>query len=705
MRGFILVSRALAVVFAIFAMGAVSAAAQELALKRVMLSAGGVGYFEYEASVEGDAVLSLSVRLDQVDDVMKSIVVYDDKGVAGAIRLAGREPLAQIFRDLPFGPEALASPVALLNALTGAEISATGQRQIEGRLVRVVPEETGLPNLGGVLTRHRVTVMTAEGMQSFLFEEADAVSFTDPALRAQIDGALAAISAHRTRDRRTLEIVSNGKDKRTVRVGYVVAAPLWKASYRMTLAGANAKTARLQGWAVLENMSGQDWKDVELTLVSGNPVTFRQALYAAYYVHRPQVPVEVLGRVLPSPDAGAIDLGALASNELQQEFRREQGKLRTGIGGTGRERFDDKAEVDGVSGMMAKRMAAAESMMANAPVAPALPQARILAAASTEASTSVTFRIPYPVTLPSGQSLLAPVIDRPLPATRVALYQPATHNRHPLAAVKLVNDGKTGLPPGVLTLYETGPSGSAFVGDAQLSPLPAGDERLVSFALDQKTLIDREIESAQTIAKGRIAKGVFELTHAQEQRTVYRLKAPAEEIREILIEHPRMPGWKLEKPDPKDAELTEGQYRIARRLEAGGKAELEVVLSRPVVQRIGLIDLAMVQYAEYAKTGELDPKLRKAFAKMAELRGVIDGHERGLKELEQDRNRIHQEQKRIRDNLGRIPRDSDLHKRYLEKLDTQENALEDILAETENTRVALEKARATLADNVQSLDI
>ncbi|MCK4868165.1 MAG: hypothetical protein KAT39_08945, partial [Alphaproteobacteria bacterium] len=198
-----------AVAVAIFALPAI-AGAQELELKRVMLSAGGVGYFEYEAQVEGNATLPLSVRLDQVDDVLKSIVVYDDKGVVGTIRLPGREPLAQIFRDLPFGPEALSSPVMLLNSLPGAQIRATGARQVEGRLVRVVPEEMALPDLGGVITRHRVSVMSAEGMQTFLFEDADSVIFTDPELRGQIDEALEAISAHRTRDRRTLEILSSG---------------------------------------------------------------------------------------------------------------------------------------------------------------------------------------------------------------------------------------------------------------------------------------------------------------------------------------------------------------------------------------------------------------------------------------------------------------------------------------------------------------
>ena len=691
----------LVVAVAIFTVPAI-AGAQELELKRVMLSAGGVGYFEYEATVEGNVTLPLSVRLDQVDDVLKSIVVYDDKGVAGTIRLPGREPLAQIFRDLPFGPEALNSPVMLLNSLPGAEIRATGARQVGGRLVRVVPEQMVLPNGGGVVIRNRVSVMTADGVQTFLFEDADSVAFTDPELRRQIDGALEAISAHRTRDRRTLEILSSGQGKRTVRVGYVVAAPLWKASYRLTVTDGAADKARLQGWAVLENMSGQAWKDVELTIVSGNPVTFRQALYSAYYVHRQEIPVEVLGRVLPAPDSGAIDMKQLAEGEYDEDFRREQRALNAPaesmVGG-------GMAMADAIQ--PAAKVAAERSsqVAAMAPPPPAPGQARILAAASKEAATQVTFRVPYPVSVESGQSLLVPVIDREVPARRIALYQPSTHDRHPLASVRLTNDGETGLPPGVLTLYETGDAGAGYVGDAQLSTLPTGDERLVSFALDQKALVDREVKSSQVIGKGRIVRGVLELTYEQEQHTIYRLKASAREGREILIEHPRMPGWKIVEPTESGVELTDDMYRIHHKLEAGAQAEIEVVLARPRLQKVALIGQGKNFYVAYARNAELDSRLKKAFIEMARLRDVVDGHAKRLQNLESERNRIHQEQKRIRDNLARIPHGSDLQKRYLRKLDQQENALETLVGETEKARLATQRAEKSLGDYIRSLDI
>jgi len=612
--------------------------------------------------------------------------------------------LSQVFRDLPFGSDALQSPVSLLNALPGAEIRATGQRQIEGRLVRVVPEETVLPDGVRSVTRHRVSVMAAEGLQTFILEEAEAVVFTDPELRAQIDSALVAVSEHRTRDRRTLQVVTRGGGKRTVRVGYVVAAPLWKASYRLTLADNAADTARLQGWAVIENMSGQDWRDVELTIVSGNPVTFRQALYTAYYVPRPEVPVEVLGRVMPRADTGAMTLDqeelAAANMGYEEEFRRRQGALRSDV------MLDKKAE-GGVAGLMGGRSMPAQMPAEPAMAAPTPPpgQARLMAAASTEAATQVTFRIAHAVSVTSGQSVLVPIIDRDIPGERVGLYQPATHDKHPLAAVRLANDGKTGLPAGVITLYETGAAGAAYVGDAQLSTLPAGDERLVSFALDQKTLIDREVESKQAIAKARIVRGVLELTYEVEQTTTYRIKAPAREAREVLIEHPRQQGWKIVKPDPKEVELTDDQYRIRRSIEAGKQAKVTVQLTMPRVQTVALTGQGKDFYLAYAGNGELNDRMRQALGKMAELRDVVDAHQRELQELEAQRNVIHEEQRRIRDNLARIPRDSDLYKRYLEKLDAQEDKLERILASTEDTQDALDAATTALGDYIRGLDM
>lgn len=658
-------------------------AADGLALKRVMLSTGGVAYFEHEAVVSGDAALKLDVRRDQVDDVLKSVVVYDDQGGVGTISLPGEEPLEAVFRELPFTADDLSSPVALLGVLKGAEVRATGAREVTGRLLSVTEETTALPDNRGTVTRHRVTLLTADGVRQLLLEEADALRFTDPRIQGQVDRALAAMAEHGEKARRTLTIRATGQGERRVRVGYVAAAPLWKATYRLTLPQAGDGKGDLQGWAVLENVSGEDWNGVELTVVSGNPVTFRQDLYSAYFVDRPTVPVEVLGRVLPRPDEGAVAA------------------------------FDQAAKERAPAGAgMAAPSAAPPppAPMARALASPAMPRpAEPVAAESTEATTQVVFRYPQPVTLANGGSLMMPIVARAVPAERLALYQPGTQPRHPLAAVRLTNDSGTGLPPGVLTLYERGADGGpqdgavSFVGDARLSTLPAGEKRLLSFAVDQKVTVDRAERPSQALARASVADGVMTLTVIERQSTTYTIAGAAREERSLIVEHPRRPGWELVQPAEPKPEVTPGAYRIPVAVPAGGTVTLTVALERPRVERVGLADLNSEQIQVYAASTELPQPVRDALVKLASLRATVADKERRVADIERERAAVAQDQERLRQNLGSLPRDSDLHKRTLARMGEAETRLDRLASDLTAARREAEEARNALLAQVRGL--
>jgi hypothetical protein len=679
-----------------------------LDLKRVLLSTGGVGYFEYEAAVEGDAQLPLSVRLDQVDDVLKSIIVFDDKGGVGGIALPGREPLSEAFRDLPFAERDLDTPDALLNALRGAEVTVGGARQVTGRILKAIPETAQLPNNAGVIQRHRVTLMAADGMRQFVLEEAESVKFSDPAVQRQVDQALAAIARHRVQDRRTLTIQARGTGKRTLRVGYVVAAPLWKASYRLSADGAAADPAAqnlnrpggsspgagaakglLQGWAVVENLSGLDWKGVELTLASGNPVTFRQQLYAAYFVKRPEVPVEVAGRVLPPADQGTLD--------ATQAKAAPEGRPRLGMA----------APAPGFA-----PQAMREAPMASAAAQPpgtmpprAMAQAELIAGEAEEAATQVLFTAPQPVTLASGETLALPIVAKDVPVERVALYQPWVNAAYPLAAVQVTNDTGAGLPPGVLTLYERGKAGSAYIGDARLAAFPQGEKRLLSFAVDQKIAVERETKSREAVAQAKIARGVLTLSYRDEQTTLYRIKAPAAENRVLLIEHPRAADWEMVSPKPAEAELTRGQYRLRQVLAKGGATVLEVTTQRPRLNAVQLAGQSRQALLAYAKTGGIDAKAAAALEKLAALQGEVERLDRLAKDAEAEAQAIAKDQDRLRQNLQSVPAGGDLAKRYLDTLKKQEDRIDQLRAAEADAKGKLKPARDALADAIQKTEI
>ncbi len=475
-----------------------AAHADGLTLRRVMLSAAGVGYFEYAAEVTGNAELGLDVPLGQVDDVLASLVVFDADGRVAGVSLPGADGEAAAFAGVPFGPPALDSALAYLNALQGVELSVQGPRPMTGRLLRAEPEPMGEDEP----PRTRVTLLTAQGLQQFVLEEAEGVQVADPALRTRIDAAVAALRGQAAQEVRHLTLRTEGNGARSLRLAYVAAAPLWKTTYRLVLPDATGDKARLQAWAVFENVSGTDWNGVELALQYGNPVTFRQALYRTYFVERPQVPVEVLGRILPDVDFGAHPVAAAAA---------------------------PAPAPSGAPATLAFRKSAA-------PMAPAMAEPAS-EAATTEAAESTVFRLPGPVVLGAGQTATLPILDRSVPASRVWLVQEG--RPHPLAAVRLVNDTGASLPAGVLTLYDLGaptPPSPAMRGSAACRPAAAGCSRSRRICAPALTGAPRARPRCASLTA---AAGVLHI-HAPRRTTLrITLTAPPTEARALLLEIPR----------------------------------------------------------------------------------------------------------------------------------------------------------------------
>ncbi len=659
-----------------------SADASELALKRVMLSSGGVGYFEYEATVDGDGALTLDVPLDQVDDVLKSLVVYDNGGRAGEITLPGRQPLAQGFDDLPFGESALASTTALLNALQGAQISVGGDKPITGQLLHAEDvTESGANGTSDTLTR--ISVLTDSGLRQIAIKDVDTIAFVDPALQAKVKEALNRVAAFRAQGRRQLTITTHGDGKRTVRIGYVVAMPLWKATYRLVLpVDPKAVTARLQGWAVLENFSGQNWSDVELTLLSGNPVTFRQALYESYYVQRPSVPVESGDHILPPADAGAV-------------------------ANTVAEPTEQTAPAGALKSMRrAMPMGAAAPPPAPAPPPEAPQPAQIEQAAATENATQIAFTLPYKVNVTAGQSLVVPLIDRDLPARQVDLYQPSTTPTHPLAAVELTNAADTGLPPGVLTLYQQGDHGAEYLGDARLAAFPTGDKRLLRYAIDNKVTIISDSKTQQSIVKATIAEGVMHLTRLDRMTTTDRITSSSPPP-SLIIEKIGMGGeWRLTSPPLDQVERTPGgAYRIPAPLDAKGNGTVTIIEEQPLEDTVQLLDLDDDQLGVYVSAKELDPKVHQALAGVEQRRQTVSRQQAELDRLNDQRTRLTDDEKRLRDNYTALKDDPAMRKSTLDKLKTADSAIDDNATAIAKTTAALAAGQADLAGYVGGLKL
>lgn len=657
--------------------------AAELPLSRVVLSSSGLAQFTHSGPVTAGTTVDLSVRLDQVDDVLKSMTVFDREGAIGAVSLAGKTPLAELFRDLPFGPDALNSPKALLNALVGSEVEIAGPVNAKGRVFRVDDERVALPNNGGTTVRHRLTLMTEKGIVQAPLEEVTALRFTDPQAQAQIERALAGLAENHAKERRKIAINFLGQGTRNVAVSYVVAAPIWKTSYRLVLPKDDGK-ARLQGWAVLENLTGGDWKDVDLVLVSGNPVALRQPLYTAFFAERPEVPVKTSARLVPrTDDAEAAPADVFA--ELQQ---RAMPKGR-GVAAAAPPRAARRA--------FATRAPAIEA----AAEPPDLLAAVAQAAAAEEASTQLLYRFPAKLSLATGHTMMVPFVDGEVTASRVWLYQPETSERHPLAAVRIRNDGATSLPPGIVTAFEPSAGGPAnFVGDAQLPLISKGTTKFVTFALDAKTDIRREDKGVRRTILGKAADGKLSLTIRSRRTIDYEVTPPLDEDREVVVEERRADGW-APAADTKGVEATPTRFRYTITAPKGKTTHAALVLDRTGHETVTLTNLGPEDiYARISGLNNESPTLKAAVAQLGTIVSEIHRARAAKSRLENEYENIARDQDRIRRNLQSVGAGSDLGRRYLDMLKMQEDRLAEIKkkeAALDQEIVAKRKAAAEVA--------
>src|SRR5262245_13769815 len=276
-----------------------SAAGQLLPLRRVILYSNGVAYFERRGKVTGRADINLSFKQSQVDDVLKSLVVLDlGRGRVGAVSYNSSAPPSARLSEIPFSIDASTNGDAagglagVLGQLQGARVAvgAVANRSVTGAVLtlgeRQLPTEKDKPPV----KTHTLVITTDSGeLQSFDLNDVRAIKLLDEGARHDITQFASASASARRRDAKTINVTSEGDGQREMVISYTIAAPIWKTTYRVVLDPEGSPF--FQGWAVVDNVSEEDWQDVSLSLVSGTPVSFIQPIQNPLYRYRPIVPI------------------------------------------------------------------------------------------------------------------------------------------------------------------------------------------------------------------------------------------------------------------------------------------------------------------------------------------------------------------------------------------------------------------------------
>ncbi len=655
----------------------------ELPLKSITLYRSGVGYFEHNGTVDGDDTVTLRFEVDRVNDILKSMIAVDYGGgrIAGA-EYQPNQPLQRRLEDFRINPMQAGSVIELMGQLKGTEVSLkTTGGEVRGVVLGVEKRPTPIGNAtnGRVVDDWSITLVTKSGVATVPQADVRSFEILDESLADELSRALTVVAEHRDDRWTNIDLKFDGDRERRVMVAYTHEAPVWKTSYRLVLpAGTDAKTS-IQGWAIVENDTDEDWQGVNLSLASGRPVSFIMDLQTPLILDRPIIAVPAIAGLPPTVyESGVIYDEMLKSNADRQALEMN-GRNRA------HESARDRAERSGMS--------ISASPSGASPFQPPV-------ASGNEVGEQFLYTINAPVSIRRGQSSMLPIINEAIEGRRLSIYQFNGPNSRAMRGVELTNNSGLQLMPGPIAVYDEG----AFAGDAQIEHIARGAERLISYAVDHDLEIDREQDVVNEIRRLRIVNGLLERTHASQQTTTYTITNNDTNERTVLIEHLRIPGWEI-LGEQKPNELTETKYRYEALVPAGATEELNVVVERVWSQTLAVADMNIDEVLSFVRSNKASQAVMDAVAKAAEIKGRMNDLQERISRLNNESSEITNEQGRIRANMNAVDNRTDLYGRYMTKLNEQETRLEDIREQRASLQKQYDQAAAELKAFLTNLNV
>ncbi|MFM9996740.1 MAG: hypothetical protein ACKVU4_13185 [Phycisphaerales bacterium] len=688
-----------------------------LPITGITLYRSGVGTFERRGLVEGDQRVQLRFKTEQINDILKSMVLLDlDGGRIDAVSYGSKEPLER--RLASFGVDISDDPSAgkLLGRLRGTPVKlVTGEGDVSGTIMNVESRPTIIG--GGADSQPAkhdlpwMNLVTASGVKSVNLTTVTGFQILDPVLAEELSKALAALAEHRADRVKTVDVAFRGPGARQIVVAYVHEMPVWKTSYRLILPDApetkkedkkpsEGGLPTLQGWAIVENTTDEDWQNVRLSLVSGRPVSFQMDLYEPLHVYRPEVPVPTVPGVAPKVYRGGFDETAVV--DRQEALKRPGAPAPSALAmeGDAGGAVAKSVAPGRVAGQGWSRRGAEQNSLGLS----ADDLSRYSASAQAQAGEIgevFQYQLKEPVTVERQRSAMLPILSSPIDGRRVSIYNRGEYADHPMRGVELKNSTGLQLMPGPISVFD----GSAYAGDAQVGHVSLGDKRLLAYSVDLDVAALTEDGFTATIQKVRIINGLIEQTTKQVTSTAYGFtNKDAKRGRTMLVEHEKASGWDLVDP-AKPLEQTGDLYRFELPLKAGESGKLVVRQERVERQGLQVVGYDLGTLLTYVKDGRASQKVVDAVREAGRLQGVANEIERRIGAMEQEQQGIAQDQNRIRENMRTIDRNTDLYKRYATKLNEQEDRLEKLNGDLVAARAELVKAREALAAYLRGLNV
>ncbi len=638
--------------------------AADLPITEVTLYKHGVAHLERSGELQPGETARLDFKPDDMNDVLKSLTVTDrNGGKVNGVRYDSSDPLEKRLADFPFQLGAGASLAAFLDQMKGARIELKlGAGDASGVVIsaRVVEQsDKDRPSQHEVL----VLLMDSGDIRSFDLGAASAVKLSDPKQQSQLAAYLTVLNQSHARDRRSVYIDAVSSGARQLTASYMTPAAVWKSSYRLMFGAAGEPT--LEGWAIIDNTSGDDWNNVRLAVVSGKPVSFITKLYEPRYIQRPFAELAENQAAAPMVYQGAMEAAK-----------------------------DAKAMAAAPPAPFAQR---AGGFGGNALRATDIGLSSFAATADTrQAGELFEYSFAAPVTVKQGESAMLPFLQQKIGARKLLVYS-ESYGLNPRDAAELTNNtGKT-LDGGPITVYDAG----SYAGEALVETLPMSDKRLISYGVDLGTRVTTAFDSSQAVVREiHFQRGILTTHSALQETKTYTIKNVDAKAKTLVIEHTQRPGYTLMERKP--SETTPSAYRFEVKLAASDTQTFPVREEHLYDESLSVTNLTPDVLAVYIQNKSLNETARRQLDQIAQKKREISANDAAIRQADADVTSLTQDQTRLRSNiesLNRVSGQQDQVQTYARQL----AAAETKLAALRDTQSDLRKKKSALDVELNSL--
>jgi hypothetical protein len=669
-------------------------ASGRLPVKRVVLYKNGVGYFEHSARVHGNQDLAIDFTTSQLNDVLKSLTAVDlGNGHISGVRYNSIAPLDERLKALrlPFGEQI--TRVDFLAALRGARVEVhSGSENAAGRLLSVEKEKR-FNEKGDSYEVTEFSIITDGGdMRNFELGSSTSVRLAERDLGDEVEKYLNLIGSSRARDLRRMTISATGSGDREIYVSYISEVPVWKSTYRIILPEKPNEKPVLQGWAIVDNTVGEDWRDVQLSLIAGAPQSFIQDISRPLYTRRPVVPLPQAAMLTPQTQEAAMSAPAPVAAQAVEVTGESAMTMDTvpGVGG-------------GVGGGVAAKQTRDALHSGNFQFSAGAAAAKLQAEAeSKDLGDYFEYNLKQKITIGKNQSALVPILQSPIEAEKVTIWN--ENSREIRRALWITNSSGLTLDSGTFNILES----DTFAGEGLIETVHPAERRLISYAADPALRVTMEQESSERpITHIHIVKGLMYLTREQRDSRKYTLHNADTAARIVVIEHPARENWRLtEGPKPEETSASYLRFRVA--VPAGETGNLKIEEFHPESSQFVLTNLDEKQVAFITQQRQITPAMQEAFRRVLDQKNKVDSLGTQIKTRQHEVETITKDQARLRENMKALKGSAEekaLLQRYTRQLDSQEDRLNTLNKEISDLQEKQNQARNQLDQIVQQITL